>query len=398
MSNKLRKIKFTDSHFTHLYGISGNIFSIIGLLISVVGLLIALKFDAYIGIAIAITIIFVILVVYLVLKSRTIESVPIIAKQEPVTNNPSNDLLKADDIFLYEQLEIFYQAKAIVLLAQDYRVTPLILGSIKQLLQNYFDVENTYHLVPVAGSGIEPAVYFTHLGQQFGLAREITSSAELESILDWKLRNGEHLCLLISSLENGDSERANELASSLRNLLSYHKQNLHLLFCGGQKLAELRFANGDLSLLNTTAVGYWRELTVPDVQQLYQQAFAEHTALRVEQAEALLAISGGHPKLLEHCFSYCVERNVEYTKLLLQEDVLVAAFTPFLHKPDLAQQVLQRLAKLDIGPATTYIFDDLLRKLYWMNLLVKREVAGKERLMWRCEVIRQAGISILGHL
>jgi hypothetical protein len=75
--------------------------------------------------------------------------------------------------------------------------------------------------------------------------------------------------------------------------------------------------------------------------------------------------------------------------------VLVAAFTPFLSKPDFSRKILVRLASLDICPATTYIFDDLLRQLYWANLLVKRLVKGEKRLVWRCEAIRQAGISIL---
>jgi len=309
-----------------------------------------------------------------------------------------NQLLETDDTFLYDQFEKFNQSQAIILLAQAHRITPLILGNIEQLLQERFGQENTYHLVPVAGNHVEPATYFSHLAQQNNLSEKVENSAQLESILDKKLKNGEHLCLLISRLEKGDGDRANELASSLRNLLEHHKLSLHLLFCGGQKLAELRFANGELSLLNCAAVGYWRELTTPDVQQLYRQAFFDQPSLTDEQAKALLEVSGGHPNLLAHCFDYWVknEKPIEaYSQQLEQEDVLVAAFTPFLKKPDLSRQILNRLARLDICPATTYIFDDLLRQLYWANLLVKRLVKGEMRLVWRCEAIRQAGISIL---
>jgi len=313
-----------------------------------------------------------------------------IPEPKPVPNN----LLETDDIFLYEQFERFHQAQAIILLAQAYRITPLILGNIEQSLQERFGIENTYHLVPVAGNTVEPATYFSHLAQQLNLSEKVENGAQFESILDRKLKNGEHLGLLISSLEKGDGHRATELASLLRNLLEHHQLSFHLLFCGGQKLAELRFANGDLSLLNCAAVGYWPELTGPDVQQFYEQAYSEQPSLTDEQAQALLEVSGGHPTLLAHCFDYWAKDQLieTYSQQLQQEDVLVGAFTPFLNKPDLAQQMVERLAKLDICPATPYIYDELLRQLYWANLLVKRE----GRLVWRCEAILQAGMSILG--
>jgi len=381
MLKKLNKIKVTNNHVGHFYGIASILLGIIGLGIA--------PSQIFVIIAIAILVLGIYLVVIDILHPEKVEP----EKVEPIANDLPNNLLRADDLFLYEQFEKFNQAQALILLAPAHRINPLILGNIEQLLQEQFGQENTYHLVPVAGSEVEPAIYFSHLAQQINLTETVTNSAELERILDWKLNNREHLCLLISSLEKGDGKRANELASSLRNLLEHHKLYLHLLFCGGKKLAELRFANGDLSLLNCAAVGYWRELTGPDVQQLYQQAFPEQPPLSAEPAKALLEVSGGHPKLLEHCFAYWVNNDPieKYSQQLQQEDVLVAVFTPFLNKPDFLRQILGRLASLDICPATTYIFDDLLRQLYWANLLVKR----KMRLVWRCEAIRQAGISIL---
>ena len=389
MLKKLNEINVKNHHVnnatTHIYGIAGVLLGLIGLGIAPSFIFVVI---AVIVLGIGIYLLLKVKVVNFLNRNKEVEITP-----KPKQPDIPNHLLKTDDTFLYEQFEKFYQAQAIILLAQEYRVTPLILGNVEQFLRERFGPENTYLMVPVAGSDVEPATYFAHLAQQLNLAENVANSAQLESILDRKLKKGEHLCLMISSLEKGDGHRANELASLLRNLLEHHKLYLHLLFCGGQKLADLRFAKGELSLLNCAAVGYWPELTGPNVQQLFQQACAEQPPLTNEQAQTLLEISGGHPTLLAHCFVYWgPNKSIEtYAQQLQQEDVLVQAFTPFLSKPAFSKQLIQRLENLDICPATPYIYDDLLRQLYWANLLVKR----KQRLVWRCEAIRQAGISIL---
>ncbi|MCP4695438.1 MAG: hypothetical protein GY862_01115 [Gammaproteobacteria bacterium] len=52
----------------------------------------------------------------------------------------------------------------------------------------------------------------------------------------------------------------------------------------------------------------------------------------------------------------------------------------------------ERLAEFE-----PYIKNDLLRELYWKNLLVRRDSAsGQTWLYWRCPALQRGGLNILG--
>jgi len=307
-------------------------------------------------------------------------------------SSKKDGLTDSDQTFLDQVFEKLYHEAALILLAQEYRVTLPVLSKIEKRLKNRFGVENTYRLIPLSTQHAEPAAYFSYLGQQLHLSQTVHNDADLEIALRKQLENGNIFCLFLSRLETGDGARANEFASVLRNFLE--TTQLHLLLCGGQKLAELKFAGGNLSLLNNAGVEEWPELTVDDVQRLYCQCYPEQSLSR-KAAHALLTVSGGHPVLLQRCLEYRVHnpRAVikNYPQWLKQETVLTAAFTQFKKKNNNTKQLCKWLAQPNVAPAQPYIFDDLLREVYWLNLLVKRN----NRLVWRCEAVREAGREIL---
>ncbi len=255
---------------------------------------------------------------------------------------------------------------------------------IEQRLKQRFGSNNTCFLVPLSGSSIEAKDYFADLGQQLDLADLINNHTDLEMALKRRLQHGRSLFLFIRRVEKGDGARANELAGMLRNLLEQTK--LQVLLLGDQKLVELRYGKGRLSLLSGITVKQWPELSVQDVQQLYPD-------LDVNNAQTFLDISGGLPKLLAQCWEY-FERRLpisDYPKRLQKSALLVEAFMPFTDKSVERQQICQWLLQEDLGPTESYIRDELLRQLYWRNLLAERN----GRLVWRCEAIRQAGQGIL---
>jgi len=312
--------------------------------------------------------------------------------QSPISESNKAEL-DSDQTFLDHALEKFYHTPALILLAQEYRITPSVFGEIENRLQERFGAANVHHLTPPATNVANPKVYFSLLGKQCGLSQPIQDDAEFESALWDKLQDNESLCFLISRLTKGNDERAHEFASVLRNLLE--TTHLHVLLCGGQKLAELKFADGSSSLLNCAGVEEWPELTINDVQRLHQQRF--RSPLSAEDASVLLTVSGGHPELLHSCLEYHAEKRGmainanEYSQHLKQEAILITAFARFKKNVSQCQQLCEWLSQLDVAPVQPYLFEDLLREVYWANLLVKRQ----NRLMWRGEVVREAGQEIL---
>jgi len=297
--------------------------------------------------------------------------------------------------FLDKLFEDFYHHEALILLAQTPGITSFVLDEIETRLKDRFGAENTYRLTsPVDKSEITDQTYFSFLAKQCGLSQPIHNAGELEMALWEKLQGDNVICLLISRLEKGD-QRADELAKILRNILETNQ--LRVLLCGGQKLAELKFANAKSSLLNIAGVKEWPELALNDVWYLLNQQGTSQL-FQKKELPALLAVSGGHPTLLQYCFEYRAKNpNLpinEYPQRLKQEPELVAAFTRFQQNPKLAQQLCKWLAQPEVAPAPPYIFDDLLREVYWLNLLVKRDNC----LVWRCDAVCEAGQEILGNI
>ncbi len=307
--------------------------------------------------------------------------------QSPIYK-PNKTELDSDQTFLDHALEKFYYIPALILLAQEYRITPPVFGTIENRLKERFGAENVYHLTPLSTSSATPKAYFSLLGKQCGLTQTIHDAAEFESALWERLQNNKPLCFLISRLTKGNDDRAHEFASVLRGLLE--TTQLNLLLCGGQKLAELKFADGSSSLLNCAGVEEWPELTANDVQKL--QHFATQP-MSVEEANTLLTISGGHPMLLYRCLEYRAENIAipDYIQRLQQEAVLITAFARFKKNAAHSHQLCTWLTQSDVGPIQPYLFDDLLREIYWSNLLVKRQ----NRLTWRCEAVCKVGQEIL---
>jgi hypothetical protein len=115
-------------------------------------------------------------------------------------------------------------------------------------------------------------------------------------------------------------------------------------------------------------------------------------------AATLLEVSGGHPRLLQHCLSpgyLDAGFDPETCRASLSQLPFVwRLFTPFMQDTDTTQRLCQLLAHHDVGPDEPYLREGLLRHLYWQNLL-RRSQPGK-RLTWRCEALRLAGQHILG--
>ncbi len=235
---------------------------------------------------------------------------------------------------------------------------------------------------------------FSRLGEQCGFS-DVDDADSFEYALEAGLEQTEPLFLLVSHFEQGADLLRQQLASIIRSV-SATVPHFHVILCGGEKLADLKYKEGALSLLNHAKVQYWPELSRPDVYTLSNDYFNE-VPLNLEEAlvDQFLAISGAHPKLLTECLKLKTQSPdlalEKYPEKLSQCDCVSELFTPFTQNESVRQRVFEWLQKDEVGKAEPYILDNLLRQLYWKNLLVEREENEEKRLYWRCEAMRMAG-------
>jgi hypothetical protein len=239
--------------------------------------------------------------------------------------------------------------------------------------------------------------FFAQLGKQCGFSQDINGSVKLGTLFVELLNEGGMLFLMISGFENSCQEGQKELAGVLR-ALNERFQDLKILICGGEKLADLYYS-GELSYLNQAEICEWPEMTPADVQRIARDSCVRQ-AMEIDEkiAGKFLEISGGHPGVLEICFDLYAENQdfglEDVMEKLVHSPVMWRLFMPFRKDPGKKEQVGDWLTREDVGPAQPYIFDSSSKELYWKNLL--KRGAGNHRLYWRCHALRQVGQHILG--
>lgn len=249
--------------------------------------------------------------------------------------------------------------------------------------------------------------FFAKLAQNSGIM-SVNNGYGFKKWLELQLQpKGNRLFLLVSRFDKAGSLLAEELASMIRNFSETYSERFHVMLCGGEKLADLKYQSGLLSLLNFATVEYWPELGIKEVKALYQCRYEKEKELDDQVAEDLLKISGGHPQLLNQCFLF--QRNspndwrdlTDYSNKLSKTEEVWQLFTPLTEKDDDTVQRLCELLERKYKPLLSYwqpyIPDKLLRELYWRNLLVwrdKNDEPDEKELYWRCEAVRMAGEQI----
>ena len=257
------------------------------------------------------------------------------------------------------------------------------------------------HIQPPYSVSTVPAEYFAAIGRQCGLG-DVASDYEFESALERRLMAGERIFCLVSRFEQGTPALRETLAGILRSLSEMHSGRLHLLLCGGEALADLKYRSGDLSLLNIAQVHHWPDPSLDDLTQLARHRWPEHRWTEPVVA-ALQALSGGHPALFEEGLQWLVDQGVGDGQAsssalrthLASSPRLWQTFLPLAQAPAARTRLQQLLQADDLGRARPYLQDDELRSLFWGNLIHVRGTGDAARLHWRCATIRDAGLMVL---
>ncbi|OQW92641.1 MAG: hypothetical protein BWK78_01050, partial [Thiotrichaceae bacterium IS1] len=302
---------------------------------------------------------------------------------------PKPFLTESTKKFIEELLAHFKLSYAapILLLTQTDRA-PIIEAVFSQLTTRY-PANSCCHLtLPCTAES-----YFSQVAQRCGFLETVQNSSQFEMLLNKKLSAIAHpYFLLISRFEYAPKELGQELAGILRGLSANH---LHLMLCGGQKLEELKYLTGELSLLNFTEIHYWPELNREDIFAMRDER-CQGLLLSEEVADQLLVFCGGHPTLLKIALQWyqelpSLETLTTYPQRLSEIPEISGWFMPYLQNSQKAQKIVEWLTALKIAPAREFLPDPLLRDLYWKNLLVRR---NDNWVYWRCEAIRLAGKAV----
>jgi hypothetical protein len=288
---------------------------------------------------------------------------------------------------------LLYQSffQALVLLAQADRGQETLIQAILSRVKSVYGAERVLHIMPPCSPRTSLHDYFRVLGKQCNSTVDIPSSVCFQGYLEQWLTENRRMFLLISGFESGSDEGREELAGCLRSLNERYPETLHIVICGGEKLAGLYYS-GTLSFLNNAEVREYPELALADVHGIQQRMYPGRS-LDDRDAQMLLRISGGHPRLLRHCLHVWEKglRLEECQAALMEYPMMWQMVMGFANEP-----ILCELLKVeDLGPYQPYLSDPLLRRLYWKNLLTKRNMNRRQHLVWRCDAIRKVGQEIL---
>jgi|WetSurMetagenome_2_1015567.scaffolds.fasta_scaffold13218_4 hypothetical protein len=239
----------------------------------------------------------------------------------------------------------------------------------------------------------DETTFYEELGKLFRFSICTSNSCSFKKAFINMLREHKtiYFCC-ISRFGHLEVDIRRKFAALLRSIYTECHGYLHLVLLGGRLLEELRY-NDSHSLLNDTIRINWQEWTFEDVQYLYQ--FYCTTILPEDIAQYFLNITGGHLKLLQTCFSWYQSSNIDVTHFVdrfLKEDTdIKEAFMSLLKTNKNKQSLANLLINEKVTGDTIFIRSELMRTLYWKNLLVCRE----DGLYWRGEIIRKIGQSIL---
>ncbi len=305
---------------------------------------------------------------------------------------------KADELAVLssERLvdEIFHavrQDPILMLLAQDGRVEPEVIASIRERARALCGPQSTFHVTPPGSPAATSEEYFARLGRQCRLAADVGGATGWEDALDRRLSEGERLFLLISRFEKGSEEGRRQLGAVLRALSERYGQALMVVLVGGERLAALKYENEALSVLSSARRLDWPEATADDVLVWQRREFPE-LALSRSDAEEIRALCGGQPRWVRFCLERRRRRVADERRALADCDEIWRIFTPYRSDAEARRRICRWLSEDDLGPAEPWIADELKRRLYWRSAL--RTAEG--RLVWRSEVVSDVGRRVLG--
>ncbi|MEZ5470327.1 MAG: hypothetical protein R3E90_00965 [Marinicella sp.] len=296
--------------------------------------------------------------------------------------------LPVDYSVMFRQLEQTRPYPIILVLSQAHIDQPPQKQVIIEMATAKYPQHQVLHVQLPFANKINPAQFFKYMGTHLNL-QGVEDELSFEFALSDALQTTP-ITLLITRFEQGNPICRQMLAGILRNLCEMYVGRLQLILCGGEGLSALKYAQGELSLLNIAAshllefdLHTWLRGQSIDTLFIDEKSSAD---------ELLYTLVGHHPALASSLYQAI---NLNYTLAELNDslahnDMLYCDFNQVLKIAD-KQKLSQLLKSNDLGSFRPHLQDLTLRKLFWLNLIRKKN----NRLVWQSEPIRQFGQNML---
>src|SRR5215831_96983 len=306
-------------------------------------------------------------------------------KIDTVTRRP---LVQSEHTFLEAVFTQSETGRPLMILAQADINTQIYGRALRRRAETLYGADSVFHIFPPNSSRADSAAYFGRLAKQCHLERDITESWHWAEALSQKLDSEQDVFLLVTGFENGPAESRGELAGELRQLNERYRA-LRVVMMGGEGLAALKYASGSLSLLNIAEELPIPQLTHRDLHHLFGQQYRQLN-LSPQQLQTVLEFTGCHPRLLPYYLQQGADSAQACEQVLRQSPLPTQLFTRFHAEKD-RLLLCALLAQPELGRFTLWSDNELLRRLYWANLITRRG----QNFVWHCEFIRQTGREVL---
>lgn len=286
-----------------------------------------------------------------------------------------------------------FNANAVIILSQDGWHSSAVTKEVRDRAKERFgDDKVGLAVLSHTSTDNSEADYFFELADQLNLDAEVTSASAFRRSLSSRIRKFGQYCLILSGVENSTQEMLNLLASVLR-VLSDRNDEFKVIICGGEKLCDLKYADGHHSYLNHATEIRWPELTARDVQHIASGSGLN--SLDESRIQRILAASGGHAAVTrELCFELQKHNQAPLEEAIATSPSLWNAFAPLRRQENLVSEIRDLTQSNSLGPYHPYFSDKAVRKLYWMNIIKRQD----DELRWRSPAIKSAVVRILDAL
>jgi hypothetical protein len=192
-----------------------------------------------------------------------------------------------------------------------------------------FPRDKVHHIVPMICQDDDAAAYFSHIAAACGFTEGAVDGRVLRNLLTVLLRSCGHHLFIVSHMENGPVGARRDFAIQLRHLSEQFRDQVKLLFIGGEKLDELVYhSNHDISVLNTAAA------TAHDWPSLEPAFLGQHNvAAPLLEAElaAITEATGLEPRLMAECLNRRrrLPGAIDFAGVVRQSMVVRQWFAPF---------------------------------------------------------------------
>lgn len=283
-------------------------------------------------------------------------------------------------------------AAPVMIAARGRRHQGPVVDALRQSAKERYGTGNVLHIAPPVADGGELDAVFAELGRQCGFAKIASTAAEFGAIFEERLQEKSRTFLLVTGFESASEEGRKALAGRIRAAGDRFPDKLRVCLVGGERLAAQKFQMGGLSLLSHAHVEEWPDPDGADLSAWVRQHDLQVT-LDGEACRAAIATTGGHAGLLRFSLDRWHETGgtPDWERWSYECPELWEVWYRLRGEGSSLDPLSEQLGRSDLGPRTPWPPNEVVRALYWADLLADRE----HRLCWRSEIIRQVGREVL---